>query len=76
MEEPWEQEEETWEQEEDFVDEPKPSCCAVDIPETKEEPQVRIYKRRVDPPPSFFDKRKVINEDKKEERKRVEQDNV
>ena len=34
----WEQEEETWEQEEDMVDEPKPSCRAVGIPETKEEP--------------------------------------
>ena len=37
-EEPWEQEEETWEQEEDFVDEPKPSCCAINIPEMKEGP--------------------------------------
>ena len=29
-------EEEPWEQKEDFVDEPKPSCCAINIPETKE----------------------------------------
>ena len=66
-EEPWEQEEEPWEQEEDVVDNPDPSCCATNIPETKEQPQVKIYKRRVDPQPSFFDKRKIINEDKKEE---------
>ena len=30
-EEPWEQEEEPWGQEEDLVDEPDPSCCAIDI---------------------------------------------
>ena len=60
-------EEEPWEQEEDFVDEPNPSCCAINVPETKEQPHVRIYKQRVDPQPCFLDKPKAINEDKKEE---------
>ena len=66
-EETWEQEEEPWEHEEKLVDESDPSCCALDIPETKEQPQVRIYKRRVDPQPSFLDKHKAINEDNKKE---------
>ena len=66
-EEPWEQEEEPREQEEDFVDEPNPSCCTTNIPETKEQPQVKIYKRKVDPEPSFLDKHKAINEDNKKE---------
>ena len=37
-EETWEQEEEPWDYEEKLVDEPNPSCCALDIPETKEQP--------------------------------------
>ena len=60
-------EEEPWEQEEDLVDEPDPPCCAIDIPKTKEQPHIRIYKQRVDPQPSFLDKCKAIYEDKKEE---------
>ena len=36
-------------------------------PWNKEQPQVRIYKWRVDRQPPFFDKRKEINEDRKEE---------
>ena len=66
-EEPWEHKEEPWAQEEDFVDEPDPSCCAINFPETKEQPQIRIYKRRIDPQASFLDKRKEVNEDKREE---------
>ena len=37
-------EEEPCEKEEDFVDEPDPSCCAINLPETKEEPKIKIYK--------------------------------
>ena len=37
-------EEEPWEQEEDLVDEPSPSCCAINLPKTKEQPQIKIYK--------------------------------
>ena len=51
-------EEEPWEHEEEFVDEPDPSCCATDIPKTKEQPQLKIYKRRDDPQPCFLDKHK------------------
>ena len=42
-------EEEPWEQEEHLVDEPSPSYCATNLPETKEQPHIRIYKQRVGP---------------------------
>ena len=50
-----------------MVDEPSPSFCAINLPETKEQPKIKIYKWRIDSQPSFLDKHKEINEDKKEE---------
>ena len=51
-------EEEPWEQKEYLVDEPIPSYCAINIPETKEQQKFKIYKRRFNSQPSFLDKRK------------------